>query len=791
MAAPIGRRRFVVVDDHTDHYHDETDTSVDHLDEVGGGFDVESVDQDATAAVGERDRFVVARSRAANWVRWRLRVLEVHAGSVDRYWWRISKQAPRGVWVIVCWVAAWVADDTKNARLVRDIATDKETSSGKTGMQWGKEHSTRIVVRSVILLFGLAVVAAFVLTGAGRGWLAASVGWEGLALIVVVGPLLLGWLGLEGSPSDVLETVDAERLAAGSGLLPDGHAIVGAFERSGWSAMTKAVRARDRAVEAVKAGKADRALVIHPVRLLAGPDSDQWGDGLTAMVTLPDEIPGGGVALTKRKQAGDDIAQSLGLAPGTVTLFQHLGDPNDSVRCHVGSSPLRERLVPWVHADDVKLDYYRPVVIGRDVIGAPVAADLTSSMLLCGEAGSGKSAALQVIATAAALDPSVTLHTFWKAGVDGPPFIPRADTYGTGATLDESAYRLLKVLRRLAREARARGGRLAEINNPDVFMEGSTPTRKLLAANPWMAPHILLIDEFQDFTIHAEYGKEIAELIDELARQGRSASITLVLGTQQPEVKILSSPAKAQLQVRFCFNVDSHIGRDAALGALDGAHPEMLTKDDKGVCWGKLADGARLFRWAWLRNRATIDPIIARSVAARSTHTFSPWIVSDNDDVPARKADIAGACRDALVSRETGGAHEGFEPRKSWRSSELAAWLAQDAPDAFAEIDARSVTAALKAAGLTAKQVSRKAGHRADPENVPLNSTGFAAADIRSLDLDTDQTTSPTSPQDSIDGRGGRVVPIRVVDSADEGWPETLIDGGQNQPAHPGREGFS
>src|SRR3954470_1782228 len=84
-------------------------------------------------------------------------------------------------------------------------------------------------------------------------------------------------------------------------------------------------------------------------------------------------------------------------ASGTVTLVRR--DPLAGMAS-----------VPWPHRDVEALSLWEPIPVGLDELGATVSVSLPErNVLLGGEPGAGKSAALSILVATAALDPTVRL----------------------------------------------------------------------------------------------------------------------------------------------------------------------------------------------------------------------------------------------------------------------------------------------------------------------------------------------------------------------------------------------
>lgn len=232
--------------------------------------------------------------------------------------------------------------------------------------------------------------------------------------------------------------------------------------------------------------------------------------------------------------------------------------------------------------------------LGKDIIGAPVVADLAKMphCLVAGTTGSGKSVGinamiLSLLYKAEAKDVRLILidpKMLEMSVYEGIPHLlcpvvtdmkQAANALNWGVGEMERRYKLMSKLgvRNLAgynrklEEAASRG---ASIPNPfSLTPEEPEPLERL--------PHIVIvIDELADLMMVV--GKKIEELIARLAQKARAAGIHLVLATQRPSVDVITGLIKANIPTRIAFQVSSKIdsrtildqmGAEALLGMGD------------------------------------------------------------------------------------------------------------------------------------------------------------------------------------------------------------------------------
>lgn len=232
--------------------------------------------------------------------------------------------------------------------------------------------------------------------------------------------------------------------------------------------------------------------------------------------------------------------------------------------------------------------------LGKDIIGAPVVADLAKMphCLVAGTTGSGKSVGinamiLSLLYKAEARDVRLILidpKMLEMSVYEGIPHLLApvvTDMKQAGNALNwcvgemERRYKLMSKLgvRNLAgynkkiAEATERGESLP---NPfSLTPEQPEPLERL--------PHIVVvIDELADLMMVV--GKKIEELIARLAQKARAAGIHLILATQRPSVDVITGLIKANIPTRLSFQVSSKIdsrtildqmGAEALLGMGD------------------------------------------------------------------------------------------------------------------------------------------------------------------------------------------------------------------------------
>jgi DNA segregation ATPase FtsK/SpoIIIE, S-DNA-T family len=311
------------------------------------------------------------------------------------------------------------------------------------------------------------------------------------------------------------------------------------------------------------------------------------------VITRYEVEPATGVKGSQIVNLAKDLARSLSLIsvrvvetiPGRTTMALEL--PNAKRQM----IRLAEILGSQVYADAAS---NLTIALGKDIIGAPVVADLARMphLLVAGTTGAGKSVGinamiLSLVYKAEARDVRLILidpKMLEMSVYEGIPHLlcpvvtdmkQAANALNWCVGEMERRYKLLSKLgvrnlsgynKKIA-EAAERGEKLP---NPfSLTPEAPEPLERL----PFV---VVVIDELADLMMVV--GKKIEELIARLAQKARASGIHLVLATQRPSVDVITGLIKANIPTRVSFQVSSKIdsrtildqmGAEALLGQGD------------------------------------------------------------------------------------------------------------------------------------------------------------------------------------------------------------------------------
>ena len=356
------------------------------------------------------------------------------------------------------------------------------------------------------------------------------------------------------------------------------------------------------------ARRVDAASLEQNARLLEGVLEDFGVRGRIGevrpgpVVTMYELEPAPGIKASRVIGLADDIARSMSALSARVAVV-----PGKNV---IGIE------LPNQHREMVSLSELLgsrafeeggavlPLVLGKDIAGEPVIADLAPMphLLIAGTTGSGKSVGLNAMILSLLyrlgpnecrmimIDPKMLeLKTYdgiphlLAPVVTDPPKAIRALKWAVEQM--EDRYRQMSAInvRSLANfnqkvlESKASGKpfvrRVQTGWDPDT--EAPIIEEEILEFET-MPLIVVVVDELADLMMTA--GKEVEFLIQRLAQKARAAGIHLIMATQRPSVDVITGVIKANLPTRISFQVTSKIDSRTILGE-QGAE-QLLGKGD-------------------------------------------------------------------------------------------------------------------------------------------------------------------------------------------------------------------
>ncbi len=425
----------------------------------------------------------------------------------------------------------------------------------------------------------------------------------------------------------------------------DGPTIVDTSAALEKEKVEKADKKKDRLVPATGAGfrlpsmdflapaKADPSHVIDEVALRKSADllvktlADYKVTGTVEeihpgpVVTTFEVAPVAGTKVARVASLADDLALALAKK---VRIVAPIPGKN-----RIGFELPNERRLPVNLRDLIDdrrfqaLDCPLPVVLGRDIVGNPVYADLASMphVIVAGATGAGKSVGLNVMLTSLLyrrtpeelrllmIDPKVVeLAPFDRIPHMLLPVVTdmkqasnalkwavdemerRYQLFADAGTKNITTYNAWcgrvkrgEIRNPLPKQVMAKDHngfeeavKVAEFR-PGVSFDDGEGESPIPEAMPFI---VIVVDEFADLMM--QQGKEVETAVARLAQKARAAGMHVILATQRPSVDVITGMIKANFPTRIAFRVAQKVDSRTILDEQGAEHllgrGDMLVK---------------------------------------------------------------------------------------------------------------------------------------------------------------------------------------------------------------------
>jgi S-DNA-T family DNA segregation ATPase FtsK/SpoIIIE len=221
------------------------------------------------------------------------------------------------------------------------------------------------------------------------------------------------------------------------------------------------------------------------------------------------------------------------------------------------------------------LSIFNPVHVGIDEFGELVHVELSEkNVLVGGEPGGGKSAALNLLVAHGALSPDCRLILIDGKQVELGLWRDCADRF-VGPSMTDA----LACMRYLQQLMNARYDRLLSLG-----------LRKITAATGEPV-YLVVIDEYAYFSSTVgkkEQQGEFAALTRDLVARGRAAGIIVILATQRPSHQVIDPSLRDLFAYRWAFRCTTDSSSDTVLGhgwAGQGYTAAAIDPRSRGVSW--------------------------------------------------------------------------------------------------------------------------------------------------------------------------------------------------------------
>jgi S-DNA-T family DNA segregation ATPase FtsK/SpoIIIE len=308
-------------------------------------------------------------------------------------------------------------------------------------------------------------------------------------------------------------------------------------------------------------------------------------------VTTYEVSPAAGTKVSKVAGLADDLALALARKvrivapiPGKNRIGFEL--PNDK----------RVRVLLRDLIEDRRfqtLDVPLPIVLGRDILGNPVYADLASMphVIVAGATGAGKSVGLNVMLTS----------LLYRRSPDELRLLMIDPKVVELAPFDRIPHMLLPVVTDMKQASTAlkwavdemerRYQAFADAGTKNIATFNAWVERKLQAAAskprpepnppggeekaeaplpermPWI---VIVVDEFADLMM--QQGKEVEAAVARLAQKARAAGMHVILATQRPSTDVITGTIKANFPTRIAYRVAQKVDSRTILDEQGAEH---------------------------------------------------------------------------------------------------------------------------------------------------------------------------------------------------------------------------
>jgi S-DNA-T family DNA segregation ATPase FtsK/SpoIIIE len=320
------------------------------------------------------------------------------------------------------------------------------------------------------------------------------------------------------------------------------------------------------------------------------------------VVTLYELEPAAGTKSSRVIGLSDDIARSMSAISVRAAVVPGRNVIGIEIPNKIRQTVYMKEMVTAKEYD--KTQAKLPLILGKDISGKPIIADLARMphLLVAGTTGSGKSVAVNTMILSLLyklppekcrfimIDPKMLELSCYD---DIPHLLSPVVTDAGKAVVAlkwlvsemEERYRAMSKLgvrnidgynARLS-EARKKGEALMRKVQTGFEPTTGKPVYEEQPLDLTDLPYIVVIvDEFADLMLVA--GKDVEAAIQRLAQMARAAGIHIIMATQRPSVDVITGVIKANFPTRISFAVTSKIDSRTILG--EGGAEQLLGMGD-------------------------------------------------------------------------------------------------------------------------------------------------------------------------------------------------------------------
>lgn len=302
------------------------------------------------------------------------------------------------------------------------------------------------------------------------------------------------------------------------------------------------------------------------------------------VVTMYEFKPAAGVKVNSISNLSDDLA--LALSAKSIRIVAPIPG-RDVVGIEVPNKHRESVLLKEIIGSDTfnSKNHSIPIAIGKDILGAPVVADLKKMphLLVAGTTGSGKSVFINTLICSALYKFSpqdlqlilVDPKQLELAPYNDIPHLllpvvtePRKASLALNWAVQEMERRYRVIAASVTRDQEGYNKKLDEVGEEkmgQLINKNKTDLDEKFSAER-MPKLVIVIDELADLMMTAK--ADVENNICRLAQKARAAGIHLVLATQRPSTDVITGLIKANLPSRICFKVSSKIDSRVMFDAM-------------------------------------------------------------------------------------------------------------------------------------------------------------------------------------------------------------------------------
>ncbi|MCK9273650.1 MAG: DNA translocase FtsK 4TM domain-containing protein [Syntrophales bacterium] len=303
------------------------------------------------------------------------------------------------------------------------------------------------------------------------------------------------------------------------------------------------------------------------------------------VITMYELEPASGVKINRVTNLSDDLA--LAMKAQSVRIIAPIPG-----KAAIGIEiPNQERELVYLRSvldTEVFLEskYKLPIILGKDIVGNPVAADLVKMphLLIAGTTGSGKSVSLNAMICSMLFKAGPNEVKFLMidpkrlelSAYEGIPHLlhpvvvnPKKAAQVLKWAIDEMERRYelisgqgaksIEKYNRLIEKRKIEDG----VPEPGSGQSGESTPPNMSETLPYI---VIIIDELADLMMVAQRNVEAS--LARLAQMARAAGIHIILATQRPSVDVITGIIKANFPTRISFQVSSKVDSRTILDQL-------------------------------------------------------------------------------------------------------------------------------------------------------------------------------------------------------------------------------